>query len=116
MKWEEQGEQDAEAVQKSLDFLSHLQMKCIILTSTKMHKQAGVKQQSASLSASVPPSSREWLSRRCCKLLHAAAVLVSHLCSSVRVLVRACVCVYVQSQSALQCRSRVGRRGERGRQ
>lgn len=44
MEWEEQGEWDAEAVQRRPDNISYLLLKCIIPTAANMHTQAGVRQ------------------------------------------------------------------------
>ena len=43
MEWEEQGEWDAESVQRRPDNISYLLLKCIIPGAEKMHTQAGVK-------------------------------------------------------------------------
>lgn len=43
MEWEEQGEWDAEAVQRRPDNISYPLWKCIVPTAAKMHTQAGVR-------------------------------------------------------------------------
>lgn len=43
MEWEEQGEWDAEAVQRRPDNIGYPLLKCIVLTAAKMPMQAGVR-------------------------------------------------------------------------
>lgn len=83
MEWEEQGEWDAEAVQRRPDNISYPLLKCIVPTAAKMHTQVGVRWHIIFSPQFPLPRVPEQLSRGWCMLLQSLPLSYTPVCARV---------------------------------
>lgn len=114
MEWEEQGEQDAEAVQRRPDNISYPVLKCIILFLTDAHtgcREMAHTTFSPQLPVPVSPNSSSAVGACCCSPCLLATLL------SVCVCVCTCVCAITISTAVPEQRGcERGREGGEGGQ